>query len=344
MSTLTLRAPRDLVVVESDPPPLRAGQVRVRTLFSGISAGTEITSYRGTNPHLHKHWDPASRLFSDGVASAAYPLSGWGYEEVGLVTEVADRTDDELNGALVYGIWGHRTEAVVAADHVRPRVLPGGLDPVLGIFARIGSIALNGVHDGRIRLGETVVVVGLGVLGQIVAQAARRTGATVVGVDLYPTRRQLAAELGAQVVLDPAAGPVAERVKELTDGRGADVVLEVTGSSRALGEAIRCAAYSSRVVTLGFMPGEATGLFLGEEFHHNRVNLVCSQISGTDPELAHRWDAVRLAQTAMRLQAERVLDLAPLISHVRPFDEAAALFRIVDESPQDVMQAVLAFG
>jgi threonine dehydrogenase-like Zn-dependent dehydrogenase len=343
VSSLVLEGPRRLVVVESDPVPLTAGQVRVRTLYSGISAGTEITSYRGTNPYLHKRWDPTTRLFTEGAASAPYPLSGWGYEEVGIVTEVVDPADEPLLGSVVYGTWGHRSEAVVAAGQVHPRVLPPGLDPLLGIFSRIGSIALNGIHDARIRLGETVVVVGLGALGQIVAQAARRSGATVVGADLHPGRRALAERLGTPLVLDPGAATLAEQVKDITGGRGADVVLEVTGSSTALNEAIRCAAYSSRVVTLGFMPGEAAGLFLGEEFHHNRITLVCSQISGTDPEIAHRWDAVRLAGTVMRLQDEGRLDLLPLVSHVRPVAEAAALFQLVDERPQEVVQAVLSF-
>jgi threonine dehydrogenase-like Zn-dependent dehydrogenase len=341
---LSLLGPRRLVVEDTTDPPVAPGEVRVRTLFSGISAGTELTMFRGSNPYLHKHWDPDTRLFSAGQPSASFPVSGWGYEEVGVVVEAADRRGADLIGQTVYGVWGHRTLAVVATDELRRRRLPDGLEPMSGIFSRIGSIALNGVHDGRIRVGETVLVLGLGVLGQIVAQLARLSGARVIGADLHPGRRALAAELGTPEALDPTEAGLAERVKDLTDGSGADVVLEATGSAPALGEAIRCAAYSSRVVALGFMPGEARGLFLGEEFHHNRITLVSSQISGTDPEIAHRWDALRLAQTVMRLQAEGRLDLLPLVSHVRPFPEAAELFRLLDETPQDVMQSVLSFG
>jgi threonine dehydrogenase-like Zn-dependent dehydrogenase len=221
--------------------------------------------------------------------------------------------------------------------------MPTGIEPMLGIFARIGSIALNGVHDGRVRVGETVAVVGLGVLGQIVAQLARLAGARVIGADLHAGRRALAGGLGTSETMDPADGRLAEQVRGLTDGRGADVVIEATGSGPALHEAIRCAAYSSRVVALGFIPGEASGLFLGEEFHHNRINLVCSQISGTDPEIGHRWNALRLAQTVMRLQGDGLLHLVPLISHVRPFADAPGLFRLLDEAPADIMQSVLSF-
>ncbi|WP_228488933.1 zinc-dependent alcohol dehydrogenase [Raineyella fluvialis] len=309
-SALVLLGPRHLVVEDIEPVALESGQARVRTLYSGISAGTELASYRGVSPFLTKHWDPDVRLFTDGGAATSYPLSGWGYEEVGTVIDVHDRDDADLVGATVYGIWGHRTEAVVAVDHVRRRIMPAGLDPLLGIFSRMGSIALNGVHDARIRIGETVVVFGLGVLGLIVVQLAKASGATVIGVDGVAARRDLARRFGCSTVLD-VAEDVAGRVKVGTEGRGADVVIEATGSSRALAEAIRCAAYNSRVVAMGFIQGEARGLYLAEEFHHNRVSLVCSQISGTDPEIDHRWNALRLAQTVMRLQAAGTLDLAP---------------------------------
>jgi threonine dehydrogenase-like Zn-dependent dehydrogenase len=218
-----------------------------------------------------------------------------------------------------------------------------GWSPILGIFSHLGAIALNGVHDAQIRVGETVAVFGLGALGQIVAQLARASGARVISVDLHADRLALAEKLGAHLAVDAQQTAVAEAIREETGGRGADVCIEVTGATAALNEAIRAAAYSARVVAMGFFQGEAAGLFLGEEFHHNRINLVCSQISGTSPELSYRWDRLRLWQTAIRLQAEEVLNLRPLISHVARFTEAAALYTLLDEQPEAVMQAVLDF-
>ena len=118
---------------------------------------------------------------------------------------------------------------------------------------------------------------------------------------------------------------------------------EVSGSTLALNEAIRAAAYSARVVAMGFFQGEAQGLFLGEEFHHNRINVVCSQIGGTDPELKYRWDKLRLWQAAIRLQADGLLHLRALISHIAPFERAGELFTLLDQSPDQIMQAVLEF-
>ena len=119
--------------------------------------------------------------------------------------------------------------------------------------------------------------------------------------------------------------------------------IEASGAAAALNEAIRACAYSSKVVALGFFQGHAQGLFLGEEFHHNRVNIVCSQISGQAPELQHRWNGLRLAQTFMRLAVEGKLQLRPLITHVMPAAEAPALFKLLDEHLPEVLQAVLDF-
>lgn len=70
--------PRDVDVVESPRPEPAAGQVLVRTLYSGISAGTELTAYLGTNPYLHRRWDPERRLFLSGAHTVDYPVEGWG--------------------------------------------------------------------------------------------------------------------------------------------------------------------------------------------------------------------------------------------------------------------------
>jgi threonine dehydrogenase-like Zn-dependent dehydrogenase len=73
------------------------------------------------------------------------------------------------------------------------------------------------------------------------------------------------------------------------------------------------------------------------------VNIVCSQISGVDPELKYRWDKLRLQQSAVRLQADGVLNLVPLITHRAPFDRAIELFELIDRAPESVVQAVIEF-
>lgn len=342
---LVLAAPRRLAFEDTPDTPLGPGQVRVRTLFSGISAGTELTQYRGTSPFMDRRFDETRRLFvADDTPSWTFPIRTLGYEEVGEVIEVGPGAEDISPGAHVFGTWNHRSHAVIPADMARERAMPPGADPRLGIFSHIGAVALNGVHDAQIRLGDTVAVFGLGVPGQIVAQAARASGARVIAIDPDPARRAMAERLGAHHVLAPAPdGATAEAIKAMTGGKGADVCIEVSGAAPALSDAIRAVAYASRVVAMGFYQGEVAGLRLGDEFHHNRVELISSQISGVAPAASHRWSKPRLWRTAVTLQHDGVLDLLPLITHTAPFAEAPALFARLDAGEPGMLQAMLAF-
>jgi 2-desacetyl-2-hydroxyethyl bacteriochlorophyllide A dehydrogenase len=337
-------APRVAEVVTVDDPVPGPGEVLLETAYSGISAGTELTAYRGSNPYLSRVWDADRRLFVPGGSTQSYPLDGWGYEEVGRVVAAGSTEDEDLIGRWVWGAWGHRSHAVRAAAYARARVLANGDARSTGVFAKIGAIALNSVLDADIHVGETVVVFGAGVPGQITAQLARLNGGQVVVADPVEGRRRLASRLGATAALDPGSEDVAGVVRELTEGRGADVVIEMSGAYQALQEAVRTVAYSSRVVAAGFFQGEGLALRLGEEFHHNRVAVVGSQISGVSPQLRHRWDELRMSRTALQLAAAGRLALDELVSHVLPDTEAPAAFEMLDRDPRDALQVVLDYG
>ncbi len=340
---VSFSGPGQVEVVDEQVRPLGRSEVRVRTLFSGISAGTELTMYRGTNPYLDKTWDPDRHLFTPGPATQSYPVLGAGYEEVGRVVETAGDVANVRVGDLVWGVWGHRSDVVQPAEHAAARLLDPASDPRIGMFSQIGAIALNVVLDADIHVGETVAVFGLGVPGQLVAQLARLNGARVIAVDGLTSRRELASTLGADVVLDPADGGVAEQIHDLTDGRGADACLEISGSYAALQEAIRSVAYNSRVCAGGFFQRGGGDLRLGEEFHLNRVQVVSSQISGPPAHLQHRWDRYRLAATVVRLAEQGRLHVLDLVSHTFPVDQVGAAFHLLDTQPEDALQVLLTF-
>jgi 2-desacetyl-2-hydroxyethyl bacteriochlorophyllide A dehydrogenase len=338
---VSFRAPGDVAVVEYDERAPGAGEVRVRTLYSGISAGTELTAHRGSNPYVTKRWDADRRLFVEG-ATFDYPLDDWGYEEVGEVVELGGDVTRLRVGDRVWGMWGHRSSAVLAEGALAERVLHE-LPPLCGVFARIGAVALNAILDADVHVGETVAVVGLGVPGLIATQLVRLSGADVVAVDRIPRRLELAAAFGATTV-DVNATSAGEAVKDATAGRGADVTIDLSGSAAALHEAIRGAAYASRVVVAGFPQGGADELRLGEEFHHNRIELVSSQISSVHPRLSRRWDVLRLERTVLELRRQGRLELEPLVTRVEPIERAPELFRLLDEQPEDEVQVVLEFA
>jgi 2-desacetyl-2-hydroxyethyl bacteriochlorophyllide A dehydrogenase len=339
--------PRQVEVATVESAPLPPGHLRVRTRYSGISAGTELTAYRGTNPYLTRTWDSEARIFRDGGPGIAYPVVGWGYSEVGEVLEVSP----ELRGTpgmpepgdLVYGIWGHRSEGIVPAERMIGHRLPEGLAPLAGSFARVGAIAYNAVLAANIHLGEDVAIFGQGVIGLLTTRLAQLNGAHVTAVDALDSRLAKAAEYGASRTLNARADAVAERIREATGGRGADVAVEISGVYPALHEAVRSVTVGGRVVASGFYQGDGAGLRLGDEFHHNRVEIVASQIGGVPPQLAGRWTVERLQQTFLRLVADGLVDVEGLVSHVVPVADAADAYVLLDERPADALQVVLEF-
>ncbi|WP_028804796.1 zinc-dependent alcohol dehydrogenase [Streptomyces sp. 142MFCol3.1] len=339
--------PRQVELAEQSPAELPPGHLRVRTRYSGISAGTELTAYRGTNPYLTRTWDPQARLFHDGAAGIEYPVAGWGYSEVGEVLEVspelAGTQDIPQVGDTVWGIWGHRSEGIVPAERMVGHTLPAGLEPLAGAFARVGAIAYNAVLAGDIHLGEDVAIFGQGVIGLLTTRLAQLNGARVTAVDALDGRLETAKRYGAHHTLNARTDAVAEHIRAATAGRGADLAIEISGVYPALHDAVRSVTVGGRVVASGFYQGDGIGLRLGDEFHHNRVQLICSQIGGVPPQLSGRWTVERLQQTFLRLVAEGQVDVTSLVSHVVPAADAADAYTLLDERPAEALQVVLEF-
>jgi hypothetical protein len=112
--------------------------------------------------------------------------------------------------------------------------------------------------------------------------------------------------------------------------------------ANAVDAALRLAAESERFASEDLTSIlDTAGLTLGDEFHHNRINVVSLQIFGVDPELTYRWNRARLVRRTMTLQAEGVLNLAPLVSHVLPFEAAAEAFELLDTRAAETLQVVL---
>ena len=349
-SLLRFAGPRDVEIVDVPSPVLLPGQVRVRTLYSGISAGTEMTAYRGTNPYLTSEWDPEVRLFrgSTSQSSLAYPLDGWGYSEVGRVVEVAPTADGSpipgapVLGDLVWGIWGHRAEGVLDAANLRGHTLPAGLDPLAASFVRVGAIALNGVLAADLGVGTTVAIFGQGVIGLLATRLAVLNGATVIAIDGVASRREQAMAWGATTALEPGE-QLPYRIRELTNGDGADVAIELSGNYHALHDATRAVGADGTVVASGFYQGDATPLRLGEEFHHNRIQILASQIGSAPARLRARWDVPRLQRVIVEALADGRVDAAALVTHRYDIADAAAAYAMLDTDASRALQVVLEF-
>jgi threonine dehydrogenase-like Zn-dependent dehydrogenase len=349
--SLVLEGPRNLRLQADATPTLGPRDVRVHAALSGISHGTELNLYRGTSGFADQVFDRELRSFLPlDSPGSAYPAP-LGYELVGLVAEVGDDVDELSAGDLVHAGVPHREEAVldldVALSATYPLVaLPAGVPRERWLFISLGMVALVAVHDARIKVGDHVAVFGLGAIGLLLVQLARMAGAArVTGVDLVASRRELAQRLGADAVLDPrdageGIGPAIKRA----GGRGADVAVETSGSTVALHGAIASAGLCARVVTVGFYQGGAPGLRLGEEWHHNRLDMVSSMGAWGAP---HRdfpaWDRQRVARTVVDLLAAGRLDVDAFPLRHFPFDAAAEAYGWLDAHPDEAIKVVLTY-
>ena len=122
-------APYQVEIAEYPERELAPGEVRLATLYSGISSGTELSHYRGSNPFAIKKYDPSSRLFRAAEATSWYPRSS-GYEEVGEVVEIGSAVDGVNSGDIVFGTWQHYSSHIMAGEVAKRQKLLPGLEPI----------------------------------------------------------------------------------------------------------------------------------------------------------------------------------------------------------------------
>lgn len=342
--------------------PATDGDVLVRTLFSGISAGTELSFLSGTNPALHSSFDAELALFRADRPGTGYPVTRLGYMEVATVVENPSTVTGPPVGAHVAMTYGHRT--AYRTDPLRDRivVLPPGLDPLLGIYvAHMGPICANGLlhaaadaHGGEIRdlgdgvRGRRVAVVGGGVVGLLTGLFARHHGAAeVVVLDTTPARRAAAEALGMESLDPDAVDPAVvlkSRWRHGPGDRGADVVFQCRGRTAALATALRLLRPQATVIDLAFYTDDGSALQLGAEFHHNGLGIRCAQIGRVPRGHAHRWDRERLsAETVDLLLAAGAAIRDAVITDVVPLEEGPGLLADLAARRRHTIQAVLAF-
>ena len=356
---LGVAAPGEPAFFALDDEPVPEGGFAAEVVWSGVSAGTELTYVRGTNPYLEARWDADLGVFRPGEPGEAYPVRRLGYMEVAEVT--ASRTAAVAEGDLVALACGHRTHVTVDPARDRFVVLPAGLDDLLGIYvAHMGPICANGVLHASADVvggapvglgdgvrGRTVLVTGGGVVGLLVGLLCRHHGAAEVAVaDVTPQRLAAAERLGL-LAIDERAAPAWELVKERwrhgARDRGADVAFQCRGPVAALAGALKAVRPQGTVVDLAFYQGGADALRLGEEFHHNGLSLRCAQIGRVPRGTAHLWDRERLsAETVDLLRAHGEAARDALVTDVLPLDEGPELLTSIAERRRHVLQAVLA--
>jgi len=344
---LIATGPRRPELRQYEERPPGPGEVLVRSVLSAEKHGTDLLLYRGESPFTGNTFDGERGLFmpreAEAVISPEAPMS-LGNITVGTVAEVGLGAEGLEVGSRVYGYLPIRESHTVRAGNVRRA--PEGVSDEMLVCLDPALVALMGVREGGILLGETVAVFGLGAIGLMAVALAKLAGATtVIAIEPLPLRAALAERYGADVVLNPAGGAdVGLRIREATGMDGVDVALETSGSHAALHHAIRGTRYGGTIVPVAWYHGGAAELRLGEEWHFNRQTIVSGARLESVPYRDHpRWDPARVERTVLELFARGRLSVTGLLQPRVPIAEAAEAYRLIDQHPEQCVKLAVEY-
>ncbi|MER7949430.1 bi-domain-containing oxidoreductase [Streptomyces sp. NPDC096079] len=345
----------ELAVLDVPVPGCKPGGVLVRTAYSLISTGTELMKVSEAGMSMlgkaRSRPDQVAKVMqsvaTNGVPATYRKVMGkldsytpLGYSLCGVVEQVGAGIDDVKVGDLV--ACAGNEHALHAELNWVPKNLytpvPEGLAPRHAAFGTVGSIALQGVRQGEPQLGEVALVIGLGLIGQLVVQLLSAAGAVVVGVDPDPERCELALRMGAAACGDPASPAVEAAVAELTGGHGVDQVYLAAGggSNQPVELAARLSRDRGRVVDIGKcrldLPWNAyyekeLDVRFSRSYGPGRYDPEY-ELEGRDYPIGYvRWTERRNLACFVDLLARDRVDVEPLISHVADFDDAVETYR-----------------
>jgi 2-desacetyl-2-hydroxyethyl bacteriochlorophyllide A dehydrogenase len=321
---LLFMAPRQVDVTAVDLPEPSPGELVVRTLWSGISTGTELLAYRGmVDPDL-----PLDERIGSLAGTFRYPFA-YGYSCVGVVEESRGTVP---TGSLVFAFHPHQDWFVVAeTDTV---LLSPQTDPRSATLLPLVETALQITLDAGPVAHEQVVVVGLGTVGVLTALLLQRAAARVIAADPIPDRREVAARLGVRAVAP-------EELPALLPPRGVPLMVELSGAPRALSDGLALLAHEGTALVGSWYGAQPVPLPLGAAFHRRRLTIRATQVSTIPAWLTPRWDVPRRRRAARDLLDE--LPLSALPPTEIAFEEAASAYEALDRRTPGVLRVALRY-
>ena len=296
------------------------GEVLVRTLYSGISRGTECLVFGGGVPP--SQYRAMRAPFQEG--DFPWPVK-YGYASVGLV----EQGPAALRGREVFCLYPHQTRYLVPEAAALP--LPEGLPAGRAVLGANMETALNGLWDGAPRPGDRVAVIGAGVVGCLLAHlAAQVPGVRVQLVDIDPDKATIAERLGV-----PFAAP------ESAAGN-CDLVFHASGAPEGLVTALEIAGFEATVIEMSWFGDRAVALPLGEDFHARRLTLKSSQVGQVAAARRARWDHRRRLAKALDLLTEPRLEA--LITGESAFGALPETLRSLYQAPAGVLCHRITYG
>lgn len=293
-SALWYRGPKKVELREEVIPPPGAGEVRVKTLYSAISRGTEALVFGGRIPEGEFERMRAPFMAGD----FPFPVK-YGYAAVGQI----ENGSDALRGKNIFALYPHQAAFNIPEGAAVP--LPEGVPPLRAVLAANMETALNGVWDATPGPADRIAVVGAGVVGSLVAYLCGRIpGTDVTLVDINAGRAELAGQLGVGF---------AEPANARAD---CDLVVHASGSPDGLRTALELAGDEATVLEMSWYGDAPVTAMLGGPFHSRRLRLISSQVGRVAPSHRPRWTYGRRLAAAIALLNDSRLDalLAPAVA------------------------------
>lgn len=303
------------------------GEILVRSIYSGISSGTEMLVYRGlveAELALDERIDTLGGTFR-------YPFQ-YGYSCVGVVEQPRE---SPLYDSLVFAFHPHQelfvkpeTDVLVISDF-SPRVAT--------LFPLVETALQIYLEVEQIGSGPTVVI-GLGALGTLTAALMKLRGRSVIGIDISAWRAEAARALGIDVV-GPEAAP--DAVRRQSGGKGAAVVVEASGNPEALASALDLLCHEGTALVASWYGLKSASLPLGGAFHRRRLTIRSTQVSTIPAQLASKWTVRRRREAALELIDQ--LPVEALATHEFPFTSAASAYGAIDRGEKGLIHAALSY-
>ena len=322
---IVFTAPRHVAIEERELNQPEAEQVLIKSLFTLVSTGTELTALTGEFPQ-NSAWARYVR----------YPFSP-GYDNVGEIVALGESAEGLKAGDKVFCWAPHCQFALMNFKSVYK--VPEDLPLKEVAFAALGQIALNGVRLGEIALGESIVIIGMGPVGQLALQLARLSGGfPIIAVDLSEKRLEIARSHGADLASSSGGENLEEEIKCLTRGRMADVVFEVTGNQKAIPRALRLLKRRGKLVILGSPRGKVEVDF-HDEVHTLGLRIIGAHNSMHTPYETpyNQWTLERDMELFLDLLRSGRITVKSLISHVFPWREAPKAYQMLLEDRTQTM-------
>jgi len=335
--TVVFTRPEEVAIEDREVPEPGPDEVLIETTRTLISIGTELTILAGRFP-------PGSAWADYG----RFPFVA-GYSNVGRVTAVGANVDPSWVGRRAASNGPHAqfvtAAAGPAASPARPIIHPEISDDEAAFFA-LAEIVMNGLRRGRIGWGESVVIYGMGLLGQLAARFCRLLGARpVVAVDVAPARLGLLPEDSGVIRVNPKERSLADVVKDATRGRLADVAVELTGNPALIPDEFASVRDQGRVIILS-SPSGPTTLDLHDLCNARSISIIGAH-AGSHPalgELDLPWTRPRHSELFFDLMAGGEIDVQPLITRRAPYTDAPEIYRGLLADRSQTLGVILEWG